>query len=567
MPTLKELTDAAGIEHVVWVDDLFDEPAHRGHIAADVELRELAARLVERKASVTIADKTLGPDHTTDEWMNELDELQQGGTGAGELRAALTQALGAGDAAAPPDYNDAAIDAIIASFGADMVTKVGSAKWPDVKATLDADKRTLLIVDREFSIAGVSTPFGEDVLRELVKAKEPKVHIVMLTRSVEQDTETLRADLAARLEISRHDFEVTAKTVSEEAGAAETALCSSFQRIFTHQVCMNITRNIRVVMADNLKHAVDEFASQSVYDLDRAVFQNSLIEGASELDVLTRILLLRQRVAVDVALAAGNEYFDQLAKLRALRDLAGALKKEGHEHSPLLKQWRWDEVCDPGERLNPAHAPLACGDVFARSDSTDYFILLGQPCDLAVRKDGHRNTHEAIFVRVKAWDPVKELENKRAYIGSAHHFFPIPAAPLPGADSWRLDFRKWASVNVRLLDFAVFSGNGALRLDLAIDPPVFLLPGWKRLLERAKNKFRALQGNAIPSDFSHLSLSGELRGTITTRNGDNITLAYSRVGRLRAPWAVAAFAAFASYQARAAFDHDFARVLPDTGPH
>ena len=565
MATLKELTDAAGIEHVVWVDDLFDDKPPAQALADDVGLRELVARAIERQRAVDVGGRNLTPDRTVDEWMAELEELEQGGTTGDEIRAALRVTLGVVQEAQPVDYNDAAIDAILASFGADMITTVGSARWPELRPTLPADRRTLLIVDREFAVEGVATPLGEQILQDLIKAPTPKFHVVMLTRSVDQDGEALRTELAARLEIPRHEFEVTAKTVTEDVAAAEASLCSSFQRIFTHRACMNITRSIRAVMADNLTNAVDEFASQSVYDLDRVVFQNSLVEGASELDVLTRILLLRQRVAVDVALAAGDEYFEQLARLRALRHLAGALKKDGHEHSPLLKQWRWDEVCDPGERLNPAHAPLACGDVFTRSDSSDHFILLGQPCDLAVRTDGHRNTHESIFVRVKSWDPVKELENKRAYIGSAHHFFPIPAAPLNGTNSWRLDFRKWASVNVRLLDFAVFSGNGALRLDLAVDPPVYLLPGWKRLVEKAKNKFSALQGDAIPSEFAYLSLSGELKGTLTTRNGGNVALAYSRVGRLRAPWAVAAYAAFASYQARVAFDHDFARVLPEPG--
>lgn len=565
MVTLKELTAAAGIEHVVWVDDLFDDKPAAEALADDLGLRELAARAIERQLAVDVGGHNLTPDRTVDEWMADLEDLQQGGADGNEVRAALRVALGVPQVDQTVDYNDAAIEAIRASFGADMVTTVGAARWPEVRPTLPADRRTLLIVDREFAVEGVATPMGEQILQDLVKAPTPKFHVVMLTRSVDQGAEALRTELAARLEIPRHEFEVAAKTVTEDVTVAEASLCSSFQRIFTHRACMNVTRSIHGVMAANLTNAVDEFASQSVYDLDRVVFQNSLTEGASELDVLTRILLLRQRVAVDVALAAGDEYFEQLSRLRALRQLAGALKQDGHEHSPMLNQWRWDEVCDPGERLNPAHAPLACGDVFTRSDSSDHFILLGQPCDLAVRTDGHRNTHEAIFVRLKAWDPVKERENKRGYIGSAHHFFPIPAAPLNGTNSWRLDFRKWASVNLRLLDFAVFSGNGALRLDLAVTPPVFLLPGWKRLLEKAKNKFGAMQGDKIPNDFVYLSLSDELKGTAATRDGGVVALAYSRVGRLRAPWAVAAYAAFASYQARTAFDHDFARVLPEPG--
>src|SRR5258708_4010864 len=136
MATLKELTEAAGIEHVVWVDDLFDDAAHSGNIVAEIELLALVARLVERREVVAIVDKTLGPDQTTDEWMADLEKLQQAGTDIAEIRAALNKALGNVDADPTADYSDAAIEAIIASFGAEMVTKVGSAKWPDVRPTL-----------------------------------------------------------------------------------------------------------------------------------------------------------------------------------------------------------------------------------------------------------------------------------------------------------------------------------------------------------------------------------------------------------------------------------------------
>ena len=93
--------------------------------------------------------------------------------------------------------------------------------------------------------------------------------------------------------------------------------------VFTHHVCIELTRRIQETAAATLDTTVKALRNQSVYDLDRVVFDNSLTEGASELDVLTRLLLLRQRVAVDSELGCSDEYFDLLSKLRALRDLAG----------------------------------------------------------------------------------------------------------------------------------------------------------------------------------------------------------------------------------------------------
>src|SRR5882672_6331534 len=125
MPTLKELTDAAGIEHVVWLDDLFDNAPRAAAIADAVDLRELVARVVQRGLEATIAGHTLGPDLTVDEWMAELADLQQDGVADAEIRAPLSELLNAGAAPEQPDYSDAAIQSILTSFGAGMVEQVG----------------------------------------------------------------------------------------------------------------------------------------------------------------------------------------------------------------------------------------------------------------------------------------------------------------------------------------------------------------------------------------------------------------------------------------------------------
>ena len=161
--------------------------------------------------------------------------------------------------------------------------------------------------------------------------------------------------------------------VSAAEGHAESRLCNSFQVVFIHNVCIELTRRIHRVAKETIGTTVEALASQSVYDLDRVIFDNSLTEGASELDVLTRMFLLCQRVAVDSELGPSVEYFDLLSKLRALRALAGPLTSTKHGNPVMLEQWRRDEVFDPGERVNTAHSPLACGDVFVRSGSPEVF--------------------------------------------------------------------------------------------------------------------------------------------------------------------------------------------------
>ena len=553
--TLKDLADAAGIERVVWIDDLFDSP---NELAVEADLRALVARARARDLTVIIDGHNMTPDGSVDEWMSDIEDLRDAGMAVDALLSLFRGRLAEGEAAPRPDYNDSSIAEILGSFGEEMVTRAGASQWEAIRPTLSDAKRTLVIIDRDFTVSGVAIPLGENILQDVVKAQFPTVHVVMLTRSVDEDPEALRKDLANRLHIPFQDFGVSAKMVSEEGGKAESSLCNAFQVVFTHQVCITLTRRICDVAKKQLDTTVEALGSQSVYDLDRVVFGNSLSEGASELDVLTRMLLLRQRVAVDAELGPSEEYFDLLAKLRTLRALAGPLTSTKHGNPVMLEQWRRDEVCDPGERINLAHSPLACGDVFVRSESSEVFVLLGQPCDMAVRPDGRRKTHEAIFARAEKWSPERKQRKRTGVIGSAHHVFPIPSLPMAGKDQWRLDFRQWASVNLRLLDFSVFSGTGAVRLDLTVEPPVFLLPGWRKMLDSARCKITTEA--QLPAEYAALSLSESLEKKSASKDGGVVALPYSRVGRLRASWAVAAYAAFASYQARAAFDHDFAKV-------
>ena len=145
------------------------------------------------------------------------------------ISAQLRQRLTDGEDAPIRDYNESAIAEIMGSFGEEMVTKAGASDWKKIQSVLLDGKQTLLLVDREFYVEGVPHRLGEGILQDVVKAKSPTVHVVMLTRSVDEDTEALRTDLANRLGISLQDFVVAAKAVSDEKGRAESRLCESFQ--------------------------------------------------------------------------------------------------------------------------------------------------------------------------------------------------------------------------------------------------------------------------------------------------------------------------------------------------
>ena len=140
----------------------------------------------------------------------------------------------------------------------------------------------------------------------------------------------------------------------------------------------------------------------SIYNLDQSIFENSLNEGASELDVVNRILFLKQRIATKEHFTHNHPIHKKLKRLRDIRELQEIMSPSEVDavSKSMLHEWRISEVFEPEGLVNQIHSPIKCGDLFVNTKTETKFILLAQPCDISVRADGKRYTEEAIFVRM-----------------------------------------------------------------------------------------------------------------------------------------------------------------------
>lgn len=561
--SLRDVLTAAGIERVIWIDDFFD------NVLTVTSRIELASSFAELKAYGVVpshlALSGLSLDDDIDGWLERFDSVtaEKPELVTEIFRSVSEQARKEVRAAEPADYSEDELNSVLTSFGENLQT-LGLKKWgsdkESIKKTLS--ESTLLIVDREFVVDGEKSQAGEVILQELVSADCPECHVVMLTHSVTPDAvEGLRHQLAKDGPAPIYRFAVMSK---QNAGGDTTAadnLKRSIRHLFVHKTCSAIAKKLAVVMASELQQTASQLLDQSVYDLDRAVFQNSLKEGASEAGVIARILLLRQRVAVDAKFAGDASVAAQLQRLRGLRQLEmlAPRKPEQQQATPLLLEWRRDEVFDPGERVNPAHLPIACGDVFKKDNADCYYVLLAPPCDIAVRgEDGKRKLEECILVRARPVDPTKQAGREKE--DQYKRFFKIPA--LVTDSEWQLDFLEGGTASLRCLDMAVFNADGSVDFDIRRSAPGLLLPGWRIRFDEMKKRIAAVTSDKPPKGLERLSFSER----ITSAEGKcpsngRWSFSFRRVGRLRAPWSVAAYAAYTSYQTRAAFEHDFADGL------
>ncbi|MGH9739744.1 MAG: hypothetical protein ACRD4X_14335 [Candidatus Acidiferrales bacterium] len=534
--------DQIGIMNVVWLDDLFDP--HTTPNTIDIaEQVAVAIAASTDMAHSKLSDLTAAD--SAEEWARRIQERLR----ESEIDEFLNQIRPPrpeGTNTVAVDYSPGELESVVSSLGS-AVQRIGLSRWAELRQQLIAAAAGgVFLVDRERFAGGDRTNVGDEIVRELISGCTEDVIVVVLTHSVgPEGTENLRRALATELQIPVWRLGVVSKR-SADASLTD-GIRAAVRVTLTQLTCAIVTNRIVSAMRNSIEETVSALNDLPVSALDRAVFENSLTEGASEIDVLSRILLIRQRTGIDAHMAGAlDEIHSPLARMRKLR-LLQPLPEVPAKDTRLVLECRRDEVFLIGEILNALRSPLACGDVFLKDGdgAKKYYVLLGQPCDMAVRHDGARSAHEGVFVKLapSSVSPVR----------SEGRFFDVP--PLEGQDAWTMDFRSWVSVRLDCLEWASFNSDGRVAFTPLDRPPIGLLPGWERRFEDAKNKFQ-------PGRQYCLSL-GEIPRKIATASAASVEFPYRRVARLRAPRAVGAYAAFASYHARAAFEHDFAKGVDE----
>lgn len=560
---LEKVLEIAGISNVIWIDDRFDKPR-----VTEVDLIALLATACASGAHPThrlLAH--LGDEVDVAIWTAEATNIQQ----ASEAdRTAVIDELRSiaglsGDGAT--DYSVEQLAALREALR--NATCMSLEDWrqqrDELRPTFGVG--TLLLLDRQFMVEGRSEDLGELELAALVSAKTGGT-IVILTHSVTTDAaaEDLRYELARKYELPVSAFAVMPKGADTQNAVA--SLAASVRTIFTHKACEMLTREVGDVLSQSVKKAADEFLGHSLVELDRVIFANSRDEGASEFDVVVRVLTLRARVLSEVQLFADlTRLAHEIVKVRNLHELTTSAQESRRALSQLGK-WRRDEVYDSHERINPVFLPLSCGDIF-HTDAGKRYVLLGQPCDFAVRQNGDRSLKEASFVRIK------ETRSSSTEVSRWHK---LPAYEGEVRDWW-LDYKEVCVVSLQYLEYAAMNPNGDVSLSLSQNAESLLLPGWRIRFEKAIRSLAGrLQeeggkatsnGNTVSEKAALLALSDVLGGKRWGKLDHarkQLSFPFKRVARLRQPYAQAAWADLAAFQLRPAFPHDFSRGTEERAP-
>lgn len=567
---------ALGIKKLYWIDDKFYEEVEANRDALAIATSNAIADAISSGVSITLLAPALadlakaGLDH------EQIVELAKQHIENAALTSTQLMDILKGLNALPDDADDLN-DAQFSKFeellktGPVELIKLSFGKWQQNKAELVSNQEALYLIDYENKREdnGIT---GDVILEHLAGLDDASPFSIVFTHVCEPDGEQEKAtDFHAHLNKSGpkpyRQFSVMSKKRlrdQEQLDDLDNVFAPPLKRLAIGHTYRQVATTCLEGYQKGMSEALDKLDSMPVADMYRAIFERTWEEGASEIDVVCRILNGAQRKAmfdeiVAATKKAGGNFFPALTALRNVSDIAFA--SETPTIDPYIAALHEVEVFD-SEIINNMHLPLACGDIFQKSIDGQFtgpqYILLAPPCDLMVRTDSaNRNALEGIFVPLKkstletTSTPDEEAESLDKK-GTRHKRWEITKQ---NGSTLFADFHEPFTVNLSVLDYCVWNSTGEVKFNRNNPPREsrMFLEGWLKRLRAVIQKCQ----HSFPPEYRALCFVGgpnDFRERTDPPNGD-LVFPLKRTGRLRSPYAEAVLNEYLAALGRPAFDH------------
>lgn len=329
----------------------------------------------------------------------------------------------------------------------------------------------------------------------------------------------------------------------------------------TAREVQDVQERVLVEARTGLEEALERFSELDLKTLTSIVFESSHQEGAWEVETILRVV----RAFIGESLDA-RVYGDQEIA-NSVKDIAAAASV-GTGPDERLTQFAFKiqhaERYATSDYLSTRRVALANGDLFVvahSSNSKSLWVLVAQPCDLAIRSNGKRNgspTHLTLLPVEK-----RPKKPKGAHVELPHYF-------APGPDSAFVRLTAPAYVPTPILDMAAFSATGEAVWVRGAETDAMQVVGWQKRADKlCKQLEEALHAHDDLTDIddegrcrlAELGLPSTHKPEIRPTVGEG-TVRYPirRVGRLRERQAETVLQAYGLAVSRTAEVHDLARI-------
>ena len=322
----------------------------------------------------------------------------------------------------------------------------------------------------------------------------------------------------------------------------------------------------------NMSLFVDSFDPSTFNSIVLAKSEN---EGCWEFDTLNRICNVKLNNELEKKVVKGRYFHSFQRKVGVLRDLRTKVIDTMTTDTQLTKEFGKIERFEDTTFLNSTYSQICNGDIFRINNKI--FMLLCQPCNLEIRKNGKRKAGDLLHI-VPMFKQTKSLETARKELegfqkekeelyregryeeiaNKAHNYNFKKAIPddnnienqynslIKYDDSfYLLRYNEAIMVDAWALDLVSYNQDG--KLSLSIDKKVlkrYIMPNMQLRYDAIMNflnKEEKLEDNK-PYGF----------------NGSCVKdLSIRRIDRLKDPWAQEYLQEFMAYLSRPAYPMDF----------
>jgi len=224
--------------------------------------------------------------------------------------------------------------------------------------------------------------------------------------------------------------------------------------------------------------------------------------------------------------------------------------------------------------LNQLHFPLSNGDIFFINQKE--YILLGQPCNLAMRRGGSRSRNYDIGFLLEI-EKLSIDDYKKMGIAQFGVLGVVQTPTVEKGFLRTVKFHSFRTVSLSPLDLTVFNPEGIAKIDLkkSEHDSTTIQASWKKRYKKLHKEFldyksgistykklRCSEKNSLKEKVFYGNLFKGYNidnNSALNRSGTILTFDIKRVLHYKQPYSSDLLQQFMQYLSRNAFDHDFSK--------
>lgn len=428
----------------------------------------------------------------------------------------------------------------------------------------------------ELGFTEIGARSGGGLLKELIEGQQdPSILCGILSHTIAsiEAEHAHHGTFASENGLSSENFLPLAKSRLD----APMNFVDGFKKLLLHKYGESIKQSALSVIGEGHKAAVQRIQSLDIYAFDRIILQAAHWENEWEIDTIVRLFQIFQRNEVRLRLSdldTANSLSELIAKARPTSQVETVVEEYVY---PRVNKIRIDELYEKADLIR--YRPLESGDIFVCNEGTEqqqFYILLGQPCDLAVRlKDGKRIQEFISLIPIVI--EKDQYKNKRTRSKWQEYWSTQVILDKFSTDPKEvviLQFKNALSVRASVLDLAVLNSDGVCRIDICdVVVPAYLPEGWQSLFvnriefyTQLAAKLALLNGLSVTDSVRNelqqailpeFSFPSNLPGVVYDNGKFDFGL--KRVKRYRQPGTDGLLKSFMQFLSREAKEFDFAK--------